>query len=122
MGRGKRITENTPTANIIEPSIRYADDMLIILRPEDDAYEILDKISQFLASRGMKVSEKKTKVTAATDGFDFLGWHFKIQNNGKFRSTPSADNFKKFREKVKKIVNNSNYGLFGKSTKASTNS
>ena len=46
---------------IIEPSIRYADDMVIILRPEDDAKAILDKVSQFLAERGMKVSEKKTK-------------------------------------------------------------
>ena len=44
-----------------EPSIRYADDMVIILRPEDDAEVILNKISQFLAERGMKVSEKKTK-------------------------------------------------------------
>jgi group II intron reverse transcriptase/maturase len=107
---GSRITENTSTKDIIEPSIRYADDMVIILRPQDDAKEILDKVSQFLANRGMKVSEKKTKITAATDGFDFLGWHFKVQNNGKFRSTPSVDNFKKFREKVKKIVNHSNYG------------
>ncbi|MEA5594772.1 group II intron reverse transcriptase/maturase [Rivularia sp. UHCC 0363] len=95
---------------MIEPSIRYADDMVIILRPEDDANEILGRISQFLADRGMKVSEKKTKITAATSGFDFLGWHFKVQSNGKFRSTPSVDNFKQFREKVKKIVNNSNYG------------
>ncbi len=93
-----------------EPSIRYADDMVIILRPEDDANEILGKISQFLADRGMKVSEKKTKITAATDGFDFLGWHFKVQSNGKFRSTPSVENYKKFRQKVKTIVNNSNYG------------
>ncbi len=115
--RGKRITENTPTASIIEPSIRYADDMVIILRPEDDANEILDKISQFLADRGMKVSEKKTKITAATDGFDFLGWHFKVQSNGKFRSTPSVSNFKKFREKIKKIVNNSNYGSKVKAVK-----
>ena len=108
--RGRRITENTSETDIIEPSIRYADDMVIILRPEDDANEILDKISQFLTNRGMKVSEKKTKITAATDGFDFLGWHFKVQNNGKFRSYPSAENFKKFPGKVKKIVNNSNYG------------
>ena len=93
-----------------EPSIRYADDMVIILRPEDDANEILDRISQFLANRGMKVSEKKTKITAATDGFDFLGWHFKVQSNGKFRCFPSVENFKKFREKVKRIVNCSNYG------------
>ena len=108
--RGYRITNNTPSKSIVEPTIRYADDMVIILRPEDDANEILDKISQFLADRGMKVSEKKTKITAATDGFDFLGWHFKVQSNGKFKSFPSVENFKNFREKVKKIVNNSNYG------------
>ncbi len=84
--------------------------MVIILRPQDDATEILAKIGHFLAERGMKASEKKTCITAATDGFDFLGWHFKVQNNGKFRSTPSVDNFKKFRQKVKAIVNNSNYG------------
>jgi RNA-directed DNA polymerase len=106
----KRITQNTSEKEIVYPSIRYADDMVIVLRPEDNAEKILEDISQFLAERGMKVSEKKTKVTAATDGFDFLGWHFKVQNNGKFRSTPSVDNFKKFRQKVKAIVNNSNYG------------
>jgi RNA-directed DNA polymerase len=101
----------------MEPSIRYADDMVIILRPEDDAIKILDKINQFLAERGMKVSERKTKITATTDGFDFLGWHFKVQNNGKFRSTPSADNFLAFRKKVKHIVNNSNYGATVKAEK-----
>jgi RNA-directed DNA polymerase len=107
---GFKITSKTPFRKIIEPSIRYADDMVIILRPQDDAIEILEKINQFLATRGMKVSEKKTKITAATEGFDFLGWHFKVQSNGKFRSTPSVDNYKKFRQKVKAIVNNSNYG------------
>ena len=112
-----RITDKTPKEHIIEPSIRYADDMVIILRPQDDATEILEKISQFLAVRGMKVSEKKTKLTAATDGFDFLGWHFKVQKNGKFRCVPSADNFKSFRKKVKHIVNNSNYGSTTKAEK-----
>ena len=95
---------------IKEPSIRYADDMVIILRPEEDAMAILEKISEFLAKRGMSVSEKKTKITATTDGFNFLGWHFKVQNNGKFRSIPSVDNFKALRKKVKSIVNSSNYG------------
>ena len=91
----------------IHQSVRYADDMVIILKPKDDAEVALDKISQFLAERGMKVSEKKTKLTATTDGFDFLGWHFKVQKNGKFRCVPSVDNFKAFRQKVKHIVNNS---------------
>ncbi len=100
-----------------ETSIRYADDMVIILRPQDNATEILERINQFLADRGMKVSEKKTKLTAATEGFDFLGWHFKVQSNGKFRCTPSVDNYKKFRQKVKAIVNCSNYGAKEKAKK-----
>ena len=102
---------------ITEPSIRYADDMVIILKPEDDAEAILNRISEFLAERGMKVSERKTKITATTDGFDFLGWHFKVQKNGKFRSTPSKENFRAFRKKVKHIVNNSNYGATIKAEK-----
>ena len=101
----------------IHPSVRYADDMVIILKPKDNAELILDKISQFLAERGMKVSEKKTKLTATTEGFDFLGWHFKVQSNGKFRCVPSVGNFKTFRKKVKAIVNNSNYGSTEKATK-----
>ncbi len=66
----------------------------------------------------MNVSQKKTKVTASTDGFDFLGWHFYVQKgNGKFRSVPSEENFKAFRSKVKHIVNNSNYGASTKVSK-----
>ncbi|OYD95812.1 RNA-dependent DNA polymerase [Nostoc sp. 'Peltigera membranacea cyanobiont' 210A] len=114
---GNKVHDKTPNKAVIEPSIRYADDMVIILRPEDDATEILERISEFLRKRGMNVSQKKTKVTAATDGFDFLGWHFKVQKNGKFKSTPSVDNFKAFRKKVKHIVNNSNYGATTKAEK-----
>ena len=105
------------SGHIYEPSIRYADDMIIILRPEDDAEVILNRIREFLAARGMKVSERKTKVTATTDGFDFLGWNFRVQKNGKFRSSPSAENYKAFRKKVKHIVNNSNYGATIKAMK-----
>lgn len=75
---------------IIEPSIRYADDMVIILRPEDNAEEILKRISQFLAERGLKVSEKKTKLTATTEGFDFLGWVRPVLAQGKAKSLEMA--------------------------------
>jgi len=101
----------------IHQSVRYADDMVFILKPQDDAEEILAEIKEFLASRGMNISERKTKITATTDGFDFLGWHFKVQTNGKFRCVPSADNYKTFRKKVKKIVNSSNYGAAVKAEK-----
>ena len=101
----------------IHSSVRYADDMVIILKPKDNAEIILHRISKFLADRGMKISGRKTKVTATTNGFDFLGWHFKVQKNGRFLSTPSVENFKAFRKKVKHIVNNSNYGATIKAEK-----
>jgi RNA-directed DNA polymerase len=101
----------------IHPSVRYADDMVFILKPQDDANKILEEISTFLAARGMNLSQRKTKLTATTDGFDFLGWNFKVQQNGKFRSTPTVDNFKAFRKKVKEIVNSSNYGAMAKAKK-----
>ena len=103
--------------HIIKPSVRYADDMIIILRPQDKAEVILAKISEFLTARGMNVSKRKTKITATTNGFDFLGWHFKVQKNGKFRCTPSVENFETFRKKVKAIVNSSNYGATDKAKK-----
>jgi RNA-directed DNA polymerase len=101
----------------IHNSVRYADDMVFILKPNDDTTEILDKVKEFLAQRGMEVSESKTNVTATTDGFDFLGWTFKVQQNGKFRSFPSEDNYEAFRKKVKTIVNCSNYGAKVKAEK-----
>ena len=101
----------------IHQSVRYADDMVFFLKPEDDANRLSDKISEFLAQRGLNISQKKTKVTAATDGFNFLGWHFKVQRNGKFRSTPSEENYKAFRNKVKTIVNSSNHGAIKKAKK-----
>jgi RNA-directed DNA polymerase len=115
--KGCKITSNTSEKDIRKACVRYADDMVFFLRPEDDEKELLDKISHFLAERGLKVSEKKTKLTASTDGFNFLGWKFYTQQNGKFRCVPSEDNFKAFRKKVKKIVNCSNYGAKVKAQK-----
>jgi Restriction endonuclease len=94
----------------IHQSVRYADDRVFILKPEEDAEALLGKINQFLAERGLNISRKKTKLTKPTEGFDFLGWRFKVQTNGKLRCVPSEDNFKTCRKKAKNIINNSNYG------------
>lgn len=90
----------------IHQSVRYADDMVVILKPEDDDIEILERIKRFLAERGMEVSTEKTKVVASTDGFEFLGWRFKVLPDRRFKSWPSEENFKEFKRKVKEIVAN----------------
>lgn len=40
-----------------------------------------------------------------------------MQRNGKFRCVPSRDNFNAFRDKVKSVVNNANYGAKVKAEK-----
>lgn len=100
-------------------AIRYADDMIFILKPGEDPYQVLKEVKEFLALRGLNIKATKTKVTAATDGFDFLGWHFHVTSNGKFRSYPSKENYLAFKAKVKNIVNNSNYGAKVKAQKLS---
>ncbi|NEQ63616.1 MAG: RNA-dependent DNA polymerase, partial [Moorea sp. SIO4A1] len=101
----------------IHPSVRYADDMVIFLKPKDNAEKVLNKIKKFLAERGMEISEEKTKITKTTDGFDFLGWHMRVKLNGKFHCTPSVENHRAIRKKIKAIVNNSNYGAEVKAKK-----
>jgi RNA-directed DNA polymerase len=113
----KKIRRSLFRIEDIHKSVRYADDMVIILKPEDDEKQILNRIENFLAERGLRIKESKTKLVHSTEGFDFLGWHFKVQTNEKFRCVPSEDNYKAFRKKVKSIVNNSNYGARTKAEK-----
>ncbi len=104
--------------------VRYADDMVFVLQDTKDEKHneiqvqgLLTSLKEFLHERGMELSSEKTKLTEPTKGFDFLGWNFKIRRNGKFKSRPSKENFQKFKEKVKAIVNSSNMGATEKATK-----
>ncbi|NEO03913.1 MAG: HNH endonuclease [Moorea sp. SIO3I7] len=49
--------------------------------------------------------------------FRLLGWRFRVQKNGKFRSIPSEENHRNIRKKIKAVVNNSNYGAEVKAKK-----
>lgn len=97
--------------------IRYADDMVVILKPQDNVDLIITQIASFLEKLGLTINQKKTRLVSATSGFDFLGWHFRVQANGKFKCVPSVDNYKAFRQKVKTIVNCSSYGAKIKAAK-----
>jgi retron-type reverse transcriptase len=63
--------------------------MILFLKPSDNEEIILSKISLFLAERGMNISNKKTQITAITIGFNFLGWHFISDVEGKLGVFPS---------------------------------
>ncbi len=101
--------------------IRYADDMIAIIKPGIRKERVREIIETELKAWGLELKEAKTRYSSPTDGFDFLGWHFYVQeNNGKFRCTPSKDNYRKFRKKVKDIVNSSNLSTEDKASKLSS--
>lgn len=87
--------------------IRYADDMIAIIKPGIDFESVKKHIESHLALWGLELKEAKTRFSKPTDGFDFLGWNFKVLPDGRFKSTPSKDNYRKFRKKIKDIVNRS---------------
>lgn len=91
--------------------LRYADDLVYICKPGVDIENLQLKISQFLEERGLKVKQSKTRVVKSTDGFDFLGWNFKVKPNGKYISTPTKESSRKVKAKVKETMKDSRFTL-----------
>lgn len=88
--------------------IRYADDMIFFLKPDECASSLLRNLNEFLSKRGLKIKESKTQLVQSTDGFDFLGWHFKVKpKNHKFVSYPSKKSRININKKIKSIIRDS---------------
>src|SRR5690606_2139813 len=60
-------------------------------------------VEQFLATRGLELSEEKTRVTHIDAGFDFLGWNFR-KYKGKYLAKPGKKNVQAFYRKVKEVI------------------
>jgi len=58
--------------------VRYADDFVILCRSSEEAAAALALVQQWTSENGLTLHPEKTCVVSAeTDGFDFLGYHFK---------------------------------------------
>jgi len=65
------------------PMVRYADDFVILCRTAADAQRALALVQAWVAENGLTLHPTKTRiVNAATDGFDFLGYHFHGTRHG----------------------------------------
>ncbi len=85
--------------------IRYADDFIITAVSKNILIEkVLPLVKEFLAKRGLTLSEEKTKITRIEDGFDFLGQNIRKYDNNKYQTKPSKDNVKAFYENVRNVI------------------
>jgi RNA-directed DNA polymerase len=83
--------------------VRYADDFIVTAATKEIAEEVKRLIAEFLASRGLALSEEKTAITHINDGFDFLGWTFR-KFKGKLIIKPSKKAIKSVTEKLSTII------------------
>lgn len=88
---------------------RYADDFVITGSSKELLEnEVRPLVRDFLAFRGLTLSEEKTKITHISEGFDFLGQNVrKYRHSGpnpKLLITPSKKNVHTFLEEIRKAI------------------
>ena len=84
--------------------IRYADDFVITGSSKELLEtEVKPLIEQFLAERGLELSQEKTTITHIEDGFDFLGQNVR-KYRGKMIIKPSKRNVASFLANIREVV------------------
>ena len=75
--------------------VTYADDFIVTGASKEILEKVKPIIKAFLGERGLKLSDKKTKITTIDEGFDFLGCNVR-KYNGKLIRKPSMKSVKSF--------------------------
>ena len=90
----------SPMVNLV----RYADDFIITCENRETLEkEIKPLVSDFMAERGLTLSEEKTVITNVNDGFDFLGFNIRKYGN-EVLTKPTKEAEKRFMENIRKII------------------
>lgn len=83
--------------------VRYANDFCITADKKDALEEIKVLLTEFLAERGLTLSQEKTIITHVDTDFDFLGFNIR-RYNGTLLIKPSKKSQKRFTGKLHEAV------------------
>jgi len=118
--RLKPTTKGTPQGGVISPLlanivlnqldwdleekgykfVRYADDFVILCKTRHEAEKALQFATEIIEKElNLELSQEKTKISHISEGFDFLGFHFKGPYIG-----IRDKSVEKFREKIRNIT------------------
>ena len=59
-----------------------------------------ERLTEWLAERGLSLNQDKTRVVHLTQGFDFLGWTFRRHPSGKLLTKPSRAAIRRHRHRL----------------------
>lgn len=91
--------------------VRYADDLVVLTDEQESAERALEILKDILSSLGLSLSERKTKLTRAEKGFDFLGFRFVRRYSWRWKKRvthffPSPKAVKRVKEKIRERASN----------------
>jgi len=93
-GHGDHAREDSPIL------VRYADDFVVCCFTEHQAEGVRERLTGWLAERGLSFNTDKTRIVRLTQGFDFLSWNFRRYPSGKLLIKPSKAAVRKHREQL----------------------
>jgi RNA-directed DNA polymerase len=84
--------------------IRYADDFVVTgTTKEVLEHQVLPAVKRFMATRGLELSEEKTRITQISEGFDFLGQNVR-KYSGKLLIKPAKKSVISLMDKIREII------------------
>jgi RNA-directed DNA polymerase len=87
--------------------IRYADDFVVLARSRRQLERVaLPRLRAFLAARGLRLSEEKTRIVRDTQGFDFVGRHFQRLTPTKFLVRPRRSSIRAHLDALSQLFRN----------------
>jgi RNA-directed DNA polymerase len=84
--------------------VRYADDFIVTANNLEVLHRIKEGIRDFLAVRGLELSDEKTFFTPLSTGFDFLGQHIRKYPNERLMIKPARKNVQTFLDNVRRTI------------------
>ncbi len=89
--------------------VRYADDLVVFCKSQEDAFKAVDELSRFLSTKGLALSESKTRIVHLTEGFNFLGFNIRryqdknTKTGWKVLIKPSKESLQDVRNNLKQV-------------------
>ncbi len=84
---------------------RFADDIIVYAKSEEQANVIFQIVSSFLSERGLRLSPVKSRIINIREGFDFLARHYQ-KNKDVIEVTPADEAVKRFEKKLEDLILN----------------
>ena len=84
--------------------VRYADDMVVLCRSQEEAMAALEKLREWMAGAGLTLHPDKTRTVDMNlpgSHFDFLGYRFYRSRRGRLSKLVRPKSLRKLRESIK---------------------